>query len=150
MVLIDQANLCLHELFEQRALQSPQAPAVVDSRVSLTYEELDRQAELLAGYLRERGIGPDKVVAVYLDKCVEYVVACLASMKAGGAFLPLEMAYPRSMVEEVLADSKPRVVLTRRPPRREPSRTSATVLYGRRLGRRPGVWRKFRAETWPG
>ena len=115
MVLIDQANLCLHELFEQQARQSPQAPAVVDPWVSLTYEELDRQAELLAGYLKEQGIGPDEVVAVYVDKRVEYVVACLASMKAGGAFLPLEMAYPRSMVEEVLADSEPRVVLTRWP-----------------------------------
>ena len=114
MVLIDQANLCLHELFEEQVRRSPQGLAVVDPRVSLTYEELDRQAELLAGYLREQGVGPDEVVAVYLDKCAEYVVACLAAMKAGGAFLPLEMAYPRSMVEEVLADSEPRVVLTQR------------------------------------
>ena len=114
MVLIDQANLCLYELFEEQVRRSPQGLAVVDPRVSLTYEELDRQAELLAGYLREQGVGPDEVVAVYLDKCAEYVVACLAAMKAGGAFLPLEMAYPRSMVEEVLADSEPRIVLTQR------------------------------------
>ena len=114
MVLIEPADLCLHELLEEQARRSPQAPAVVDPRVSLTYEELDRQAELLAGYLRERGVGPDETVAVYLDKCAEYVVACLAAMKAGGAFLPLEMAYPRSMIEEVLADAGPRVVLTQR------------------------------------
>lgn len=92
--------------------RSPHAPAVVDRRVSLTYEQLDRQADRLAAYLRERGVGPDVIVGVYMDKCVEYVVACLAAMKAGGAFLPLEMAYPRTMIEEVLVDSEPRVVLT--------------------------------------
>ena len=112
MVLIEGANLCLHELFEEQARRSPHAPAVVDPRVSLSYEELDQQAELLAAYLRKQGVGPDEVVAVYMDKCVQYVVACLAAMKAGGAYLPLEMAYPRSMVEDVLADSEPRVVLT--------------------------------------
>lgn len=111
-VFIDRENLCLHELFEEQARRSPQATALVDPRISLTYEQLDRQAELLAGYLREQGVGPDDIVAVYLDKCVEYVVACLATMKAGGAFLPLEMAYPQAMVEDVLSDSKPRVVLT--------------------------------------
>ncbi len=112
MVLIDRKNSCLHELFKEQARRSPHAPAVVDPEVSLTYEQLDRRAELLAGYLRKQGVGPDEIVAVYLDKCVEYVVACLAAMKAGGAFLPLEMAYPRSMIEDVLADSEPGVVLT--------------------------------------
>ncbi|MGF1473572.1 MAG: amino acid adenylation domain-containing protein [Rubrobacteraceae bacterium] len=103
----------MHELFEEQARRSPRAPAVVDPRGSLTYEELNRRADLLAAHLRDRGIGPDEVVGVYLDKCVEYVVACLAAMKAGGAFLPLEMAYPKSMIEEVLGDSEPRLVLTR-------------------------------------
>ncbi len=115
MVLIDQVNLCLHELFEEQARRSPLAPAVADLRTSLTYEELNRQADLLAGRLREWGVGPDEVVGVYLEKCAEYVVACLAAMKAGGAFLPLEMAYPRRMIEGVLEDSKPRVVLTKQP-----------------------------------
>ncbi|HZY65268.1 MAG TPA: amino acid adenylation domain-containing protein [Rubrobacteraceae bacterium] len=114
MVPIDHANPCLHRLFEEQARRTPQASAVVDPQTSLTYEELDRRANLLAGYLRERGVGPDEVVGVYMDKRVEYVVACLAAMKAGGAFLPLEMAYPRSMIEEVLADAEPRVVLTQR------------------------------------
>jgi amino acid adenylation domain-containing protein/thioester reductase-like protein len=109
---MQQTNLCLHELFEEQARRSPRAPAVVDERGELTYEELDRQAGLLASHLRSVGIQPDEVVGVYMGRCAEYVVACLAALKAGGAYLPLELAYPPSMLEEVVADSEPRIVLT--------------------------------------
>src|SRR5215211_7095202 len=107
-----QTDLCLHELFEEQARRSPRAPAVVDERGELTYEELDRQAGLLASHLRNAGVRPDEVVGVYMGRCAEYVVACLAALKAGGAYLPLELAYPPSMLEEVVADSEPRIVLT--------------------------------------
>jgi non-ribosomal peptide synthetase component F len=76
-------NLCLHELFEEQARRSPRAPAVVDERGELTCEELDRQADLLASHLRGVGIGPDEVVGVYMGRCAEYVVACLAALKVG-------------------------------------------------------------------
>ncbi len=115
MIAIDDlTDACLHELFEEQARRSPQAPAVVDPHVSLTYEELDRRAGLLAAYLKDLGIGPDEVVGVYMERSAAYVVACLAALKAGGAFLPLELAYPPSMLNEVIADSEPRVVLTNR------------------------------------
>jgi amino acid adenylation domain-containing protein/thioester reductase-like protein len=104
----------LHRLFEEQARRSPHAPAVVDTRGALTYGELDRQAELLAGHLRSLGIGPDEFVGVYMERCVEYVVACLAALKAGGAFLTLELAYPASLLGEVVADARPRVVLAHR------------------------------------
>ena len=110
----DLADACLHKLFEEQARRTPQAPAVVDPQSSLTYEELDRQAGLLAAYLRSLGIEPDEVVGVYMERSTAYVVACLATLKAGGAFLPLELAYPPSMLNEVIADSKPRIVLTNR------------------------------------
>jgi amino acid adenylation domain-containing protein/thioester reductase-like protein len=113
-IIDDLADACLHKLFEEQARRTPQAPAVVDPRISLTYEELDRQAELLAAYLRSLGIGPDEVVGVYMERSAAYVVACLAALKAGGAFLPLELAYPPSMLNEVIADSEPRIVLTNR------------------------------------
>src|ERR687889_964764 len=102
----------LHRIFEEQARRSPHAPAVVDTRGALTYGELDRRAELLAGYLRGVGIGPDEVVGVYMERCAEFVVACLAALKAGGAFLPLEMAYPAPLLGEVIADAGPRIVLT--------------------------------------
>jgi non-ribosomal peptide synthetase component F len=110
VVGIDREDLCLHQLFEEQARRSPQAPAVVDTQGILTYEELDRRAELLAGYLRSLGVGPDELVGVYMERCVEYVVACLAALKAGGAFLTLELAYPASLLGEVVADARPRLL----------------------------------------
>ncbi len=105
--------MCLHELFEEQARRSPAAIAVEDTRTRLTYEELDRMADLLASHLREAGVGPDQNVGVYLERSSEYVVACLAALKAGGAYLILELAYPPALLRDVVADSGPRIVLTR-------------------------------------
>jgi amino acid adenylation domain-containing protein/thioester reductase-like protein len=111
-VSIDQQHLCLHQLFEEQARRTPKALALADRRIELTYGELNRRAELLADHLRGAGVGPEVMVGVYMERCVEYVIACLAAMKAGGAFLTLEMAYPSSLLAEVVADSIPPVVLT--------------------------------------
>src|ERR671921_142112 len=111
-VSIAREDLCLHQLFEEQARRSPRALAVLDTQDELTYEELDRRAERLAGYLKGVGIRPDEVVGVYMERCADFVVACLAALKAGGAFLPLELAYPASLLGEVIADAEPRMVLT--------------------------------------
>src|SRR3712207_200384 len=105
-------DLCLHELFEEQARKTPEETAVADERGKLTYGELDRKADRLAAYLRGEGVGPDEIVGVYLERRLEFVVACLATLKAGGAFLPFELAYPPSLLGDVLDDSEPRVVLT--------------------------------------
>jgi len=106
-------DLCLHELFELQARRTSEETAVADERGELlTYEELARKADRLAAYLRGQGVGPDGVVGVYMERRVEFVVACLAALKAGGAFLPLELAYPPSLLGDVLQDSEPCVVLT--------------------------------------
>ncbi len=107
-----QEDLCLHQLFEEQARRSPRALAVVDARGELTYEELDRRAQRLADYLKEAGVRPDEVVGVYMERCADFVVSCLAALKAGGAFLPLELAYPAPLLGEVIADAEPRIVLT--------------------------------------
>jgi amino acid adenylation domain-containing protein/thioester reductase-like protein len=108
----DPADLCLHELFEEQARRTPDALALEDASTSLTYRELNRLADGLAAYLGSMGIGPDEPVGVYMERRAEYVVACLAAMKAGGAFLILELAYPPPMLADVVADASPRVVLT--------------------------------------
>ena len=109
---MDREGLCLHELFEEQARKTPEQTAVADERGELTYGELDRTADRLAAYLRGEGVEPDEVVGVYLERRLEFVVACLAALKAGGAFLPLELAYPPSLLGDVLDDSEPRIVLT--------------------------------------
>ena len=111
---VDAKNLCLHELIEAQARRTPENIAVADEQSPLTYEELDRRAERLAAYLRGAGVREDAVVGVYMGRRVECVVACLAAMKAGGAFLPLELAYPPSLVAAVIEDAEPPVVLTMR------------------------------------
>src|SRR5215210_5880105 len=112
IVSIAREDLCLHQLFEEQARRSPRALAVLDTQGELTYEELDRRAERLANYLKGEGVRPDEVVGVYMERCADFVVACLAALKAGGAFLPLELAYPASLLGEVIADAGPRIVLT--------------------------------------
>ena len=109
---MDPADLCLHELFEEQARRTPDITALEDPDISLTYGELDRRAGLLASYLRKIGVGPDEPIGVYMERRAEYVVACLAVMKAGGAYLTLELAYPLQLLAEVLDDAAPRVVLT--------------------------------------
>jgi amino acid adenylation domain-containing protein len=108
----DPADLCLHELFEEQARCTPDALALEDASISLTYSELDRLADGLAAYLRSLGISPDEPVGVYMERRAEYVVACLAAIKAGGAYLILELAYPPPLLADVVADASPRVVLT--------------------------------------
>src|SRR5215210_7763053 len=108
----DTADRCLHELFEEQARRTPENLALEDKNVSLTYTELDDLAERLAAYLRSKDIRPDDSVGVYMERRAEYVVACLAAMKAGGAYLVLELAYPEGLLADVVSDADPRIVLT--------------------------------------
>src|SRR5215203_3365076 len=103
---------CLHELFEEQARRTPDHVALEDKDISLTYGELDDLAGRLAAYLRSKDIGPDEPVGVYMERRAEYVVACLAAMKAGGAYLVLELAYPQALLADVMSDAGPRIVLT--------------------------------------
>src|SRR5919112_5361228 len=85
----DSADLCLHELFEEQARRTPDAPALEDARISLTYSELDGLADRLAAYLGSRGIGPDEPVGVYMERRGGDVGGCLPPLKAGGGFFIL-------------------------------------------------------------
>ena len=109
---IPDTEQCLHRLVEQQARRTPDAPAIEDESISLTYEELDWKADLLAAHLRAEGIGPDGIVGVFMDHGAFYVVACLAALKAGGAYLPLELANPDTLLEKVADDAELRVVIT--------------------------------------
>ena len=110
---MDEQNLCLHELFGRQARKTPDATALVDAHTTLTYAELDRRTDDLAAHLQKAGVRPDRAVGVYMERCADYVVAILAAMKAGGAFVPLELAYPPQQLEDVLSDCEPAVVLTK-------------------------------------
>jgi amino acid adenylation domain-containing protein/thioester reductase-like protein len=91
---------------------TPNAIALEDEITTLTYAELDQRVALLANQLRDHGVGRDKLVGVLLGRSASYVIACLAALRAGGAFLVLELAYPPNLLADVIEDAKPTVVIT--------------------------------------
>ena len=74
--------------------QSPHVVAVESSEGTLTYEELDRQANGLAHHLRAMGVGPETLVGLCVERSLEMLVGLFAILKAGGAYVPLDPAYP--------------------------------------------------------
>jgi len=105
-------DLCVHSAVERCAAEAPERVAVSDPRRTLTYGELNRAADLLAADLRTRGVRRDVLVAVAMTRSVEMIVAWLAVLKAGGAFMPVDPAYPPERLAFQLRDSNARVVLT--------------------------------------
>lgn len=102
----------LHRLFEAQAERTPNAVAVVFEEEKLTYRELNARANQLAAYLRARGVGPETLVGVCLERSVEMMVAILGVLKAGGAYLPLDPAYPEERLAFMIEDSQASVLLT--------------------------------------
>ncbi|MBP2041482.1 amino acid adenylation domain-containing protein [Streptomyces avidinii] len=100
------------ELFEAQAARTPDAIALVQGDVELGYAELDARVSRLARLLRGRGVGPESVVGVVMDRGVDLVVALLAVMKAGGAYLPVDPEYPAERIAYVLADAGVPLVLS--------------------------------------
>ena len=103
---------CVHELFEAQAARSPESTAVVYEDQSLSYGELNTQANRLAHHLRGLGVRPDSRVAICVERSPEMVVGLMAILKAGGAYVPLDPAYPAERLGYMLQDSAPVLVLT--------------------------------------
>ncbi|HEY7909009.1 MAG TPA: amino acid adenylation domain-containing protein, partial [Thermomicrobiales bacterium] len=103
---------CFHDLFTAQAAKTPEAVAAVFENEQITYRALDQRANQLAHHLRVHSIGPDAFVGVCVERSLEMLVAVLAVMKAGGAYLPLDPAYPRDRLAFMLADAQVRVLLT--------------------------------------
>src|SRR5260370_12539390 len=103
---------CLHELFEAQARQAPNAPAVEFEGARLSYGELNTRANQLARHLRLLGVGPDVLVAVCLNRSLEMIVALLGVLKAGGAYLPLDPAYPAERLAFMVEDAQSPVLVT--------------------------------------
>ncbi|MGC0420198.1 non-ribosomal peptide synthetase, partial [Embleya sp. AB8] len=97
-----------------QVLRTPDATAVVCGETTLSYRELAARADRLAAVLRERGVGPDVLVAVALPRSADLVVALLGVLKAGGAYLPIDPDYPPARVGLLLDTADPALVLTDR------------------------------------
>jgi len=119
----------VHALFEERVAQTPEATAVVFEGESLTYAELSARANGLARVLVDRGIGPDKLVGVYVERSIDMVVSILGVMKAGGAYVPLDPTYPEDRIAYMLEDSGAPIVITQKKLADQVPSSSATPLF---------------------
>jgi amino acid adenylation domain-containing protein len=106
-------TLCLHGMIASQAAARPDATAVLFNRNQLSYAELDQRSNQLARHLEARGIGRGDRVGVYLDRSLDLMVALLAVMKSGAAYVPLDTHYPARRVESILEDAAVKCLLTR-------------------------------------
>ncbi|HEV2990411.1 MAG TPA: amino acid adenylation domain-containing protein [Candidatus Angelobacter sp.] len=110
---IQSGQKCVHELFEEQVRKTPNAPAIVFEDIFLTYRDLNRRANQLAHYLRTGGVKPETRVAIGVERGLEMVVGMIAVLKAGGAYLPLDLTYPLERLQFILQDSAPVALLAR-------------------------------------
>ena len=105
----------LHRLFEEQVARTPDAPALAFEGRRLTYRELNERANRLARHLVRAGVGPDSIVPVCVERSIEMVVGLYGVLKAGGAYMPLDPAYPADRLAFMLEDCRSPVLLTTRP-----------------------------------
>ena len=102
----------MHELVEARARRSPGATAIEQGDVRVGYAELVARADVLAGRLTRLSAGPGRPVAIFLERGADLVIAQLAALKVGAAFLPLDITTPALRLAGILARSRPAVLVT--------------------------------------
>jgi amino acid adenylation domain-containing protein len=103
---------CIHEWFESQVQRTPERVAVVFEDRRMTYVELNRRSNQLAGHLKSLGVGPEVLVGIHMEPALEMVVGLFGILKAGGAYVPLDPTYPRERLAFMLDDAKVSVLLT--------------------------------------
>ncbi|MEI6381464.1 MAG: amino acid adenylation domain-containing protein [Cyanobacteriota bacterium ELA615] len=103
---------CIHQLFEQQVIKTPEAIAVIFENQSLTYQQLNNRANQLAHYLISLGVKPETLVGICLERSLEMIVGLLGILKAGGAYVPLDPNYPNERLAYILEDSAVEILLT--------------------------------------
>ncbi|OOR10849.1 non-ribosomal peptide synthetase [Bacillus cereus] len=99
------AQVTIHELFEQQAMIYPNSIAVTYEKGKVTYRELNERANQLAHYLQKKGVGPDTLVGLCVERSLEMIVGILGILKAGGAYVPLDPTYPEQRLQYILEDA---------------------------------------------
>ncbi|MCB0154769.1 MAG: amino acid adenylation domain-containing protein, partial [Anaerolineae bacterium] len=102
----------IHHLIEAQVARTPTAPAVAFLNQELTYAELDERANRVANYLLERGVGPEVMVGLCVQRSLDMVVGILGVLKAGGAYVPLDPSYPPERIAYMIEDAGLKLILT--------------------------------------
>ncbi|MEO1801115.1 MAG: amino acid adenylation domain-containing protein, partial [Cyanobacteria bacterium J06629_2] len=100
------------ELFSIQANQTPNATAIIDCDLEITYQELEQQSDRLAGYLQSLGVKPEVRVGICVERSLDMIVGMLAILKAGGAYVPLDPNYPKERLDYIVEDSQIGILLT--------------------------------------
>ncbi|GAA0644495.1 hypothetical protein GCM10010174_79340 [Kutzneria viridogrisea] len=106
------SDTTLHALFEERVERAPDALAVLFEQEKVTCAELNARANQLARLLANQGVAQESVVGLMVPRSIDMVVAVLAVLKAGAAYLPIDIAYPDKRVKTIVSDARPRLVVT--------------------------------------
>ncbi|MEO3808651.1 non-ribosomal peptide synthase/polyketide synthase [Sphaerisporangium sp. B11E5] len=104
----------VHELVEAQVARTPDAPAVVTAHESLTYAELDARANRLAHWLIRRGVGPEDLVGVAMERSADLIAVLLGVLKSGAAYVPIDPDYPADRIAAMLTDAAPALVVCTR------------------------------------
>src|SRR5256885_1102565 len=104
----------ISQLFEMAAVEHADRTAVVCGGSTITYTELNRKANRLANCLRGRGVGPETMVGLCVERSAEMIVALVAILKAGGAYVPFDASYPRERLEFMIGDTKTQLMVTQK------------------------------------
>jgi amino acid adenylation domain-containing protein len=102
----------IHGLFEEQVERSPDTIAVVSQEIQLSYRQLDSSANRLAGSLIARGVTPGTIVAILVERSIEMITGIVGILKSGGAYLPLDPAYPLQRENYILKDASVKYLLT--------------------------------------
>ncbi|WP_421549518.1 amino acid adenylation domain-containing protein [Pseudomonas sp. QD4] len=102
----------VHQLFEARVEAQPEAVALIFEDAQLSYRQLNSRANRLARHLQERGVGPDVLVGIAVERGLDMIIGLLAVLKAGGAYVPLDPEYPQDRLLCMIEDSGTRLLLT--------------------------------------
>ncbi|MEO1446011.1 MAG: amino acid adenylation domain-containing protein, partial [Cyanobacteria bacterium J06635_11] len=108
-------NQCIHHLFEEQVVRSPDAIALSFETEQFTYQQLNSQANQLAHHLQSLGVGPEVLVGICVDRSPDMLIGMLAIFKAGGSYIPLDPAYPGERLAYMVEDSKLSVLLLHTP-----------------------------------
>ncbi|MGE5343807.1 MAG: amino acid adenylation domain-containing protein [Candidatus Omnitrophota bacterium] len=106
------------DLFKEQVERTPDRMALMGSGLQLSqllqlsYREMDERSDSLSWSLREKGVGPDTVVGIKIERSVEMIIGIFGILKAGGAYLPIDPAYPQERIDYMLKDSGASVLIT--------------------------------------
>ncbi len=119
---------CVHQLLDAAAQEHASSTAIEFEGLSLTYAELHARANQLARLLQYRGVGPEILVGVSMERSLEMVVALLGILKAGGAYVPLDPSFGKGRIQYVLDEARVRVLITQEPLRNSLPPTTAEIV----------------------